>query len=295
MDSLRLEHHEGSESARSLELADARRRFVLALRILTARREQEERDREAVAQWAEILEREIRAYRRWRIRQRMRWGIGAASFLFVLWWFLSEQRGGFPWWLWWIFGGGAAVDAAAGSRQKAASELAKINDPRAVSVLAVACRDGDPDTRTVAARGLKNILPRLQARDAAHITPEGMEALIALLRMADASLGVAILKALEQVGDARAIPTVERLAESPKRRRAWAVYLDAETPQERLREAAAACLPYLRTRAEQERLRNTLLRPAQGPDSPADILLRPASAAPSTPEEQLLRPSSPEG
>src|SRR5438309_324559 len=55
------------------------------------------------------------------------------------------------------------------------------------------------------------LLPALRASDAAHITQDGMSALISLLHGADYALAIAVLKALQQVGDARAIPAVQSL------------------------------------------------------------------------------------
>jgi len=264
------------------ELEDARRRFLLALRALTVRKEKEERNRRTIEQWTRTLQEEIRAYRRWRRRARRRRVVRALLIVgFFLLIFRADWANPLMWFL--MMTGGAAVDTAARSRQQTATALARARDPRAVSVLAIAARDGDQETRTVAVRGLKSILPGLQASDAEHVTLEGMDALISLLlRSTDVDLAIAVLKGLEQIGDARALPAVERAAHG-----CW--WLD-RGERERVQEAARACLPYLQARAERERQRNTLLRPAQSPDSPAEILLRPAGGAPTTPEEQLLRP-----
>ncbi len=94
---------------------------------------------------------------------------------------------------------------------------------------------------------------------------------------------VAILKAWEQVGDERALPFVEKLAG-----------LNARTSaQKRVQQAALECLPYLQSRADQQRVAHTLLRAAQPPVEPGDVLLRAATAYAAPVEtEHLLRASN---
>jgi hypothetical protein len=73
----------------------------------------------------------------------------------------------------------------------------------------------------------------------------------------------AVLKALEQVGDDKALPLVRKIAE-----------LDARAPdQERMKSLAQDCLPALEDRLDRERPGNTLLRPAGMKG--AENLLRP--------------------
>jgi hypothetical protein len=287
------------------ELEDARRRFLLALRAMTMRREKEETARGAVQLWMETLEREIRAYRQRRYHKSMRRLLRLAIIAAVIMFFFKGHWGNF-FWLWMVIGGGAAAaDVAAGSRKEVASALARARDPRAVGVLAMACRDGDRETRNAAARGLISIMPTLQAGDAQYITPQGMDALIDILKdtkQINADLLIAIMKGLEQVGDARAIAAVEKRITTPLPMHLLLRGLDRAAPgnpvrahMERVQQAACECLPYLQQRAEWERQRNLLLRPAQAPDDPGAILLRPAMpAASTTPPEQLLRPVMPE-
>src|SRR5579862_1188528 len=87
---------------------------------------------------------------------------------------------------------------------------------------------------------------------------------------------VAILEALEQIGDARALPAVTRLAENAEK--------------EYVRAAAQRCRSFLVQRDEQERLSATLLRSATSPEMPAGRLLRPAQGDGETAPERLLRP-----
>ena len=97
----------------------------------------------------------------------------------------------------------------------------------------------------------------------------------------DTGLTLCVLRALEQAGDAEAIPAVERL-NSP----VWG---------RRIFQAANECLPFLQARADQHRLAQTLLRPSACSVETSDVLLRPAmGTTDGTPSEQLLRPSPPE-
>lgn len=239
-------------------------------------------DAAAVDYWVQELEREIRAYRRWKWRRNVRRVMRIGFVLAVLVAFATRHAHAFPFWVFGLIAGGAAADAAAGRREQVAGRLAETNDPRAVSVLAIACRDGDEATRPVAERGLMNILPKLQASDARHVNEDGMDALIGLLsRWHDYGLVVAILKALEQIGDERAIPAVQYMTWQQTRSANAAAVV----------EAARHCLPFLHDRADKARERTTLLRAAENPADPAESLLRPAASGDSIPPEQLLRPA----
>jgi hypothetical protein len=215
------------------EVEDARRRFVLALRSMTARKERQEQDAIAIRGWMKTLEADVAAYRNWKRRKQRRqlfvWGVLAFIFFGHS---IPVLRGlGDYWWLLFFgIGGGAAAQAVDSRRSsEMARLLATSRDPRAVSVLAVAARDGDTDTARRAESGLRSILPQLRASDSEHITEEGMNAILALLgRTADPPLQVAILRALEQVGDNRAISLVDMLAASGDTRE--------------IREAAESCL-----------------------------------------------------
>jgi hypothetical protein len=143
--------------------------------------------------------------------------------------------------------------------------------------------DFDP----VVIAALKRLLPRLKASDAGLLNPDQRKGLYAALNTyigKGIQFHLAVLQAIEQVGDSGAIPHVERIA-----------YSEAATVNEKqLREAARECLQSLKARAEQERLSRTLLRLASAPDSPAETLLRPAQGAPEADPNRLLRPAVPE-
>ena len=244
----------------------------------------------------DTLHREIAAYRRFkrnRILRRVTW----ALMLLTVWWYAGFNFGGF-WWMWILFGGSAAADIAAGSRRELVTSLSSTDDPRVVSVLAVAARDGDPDTRWVASQGLKQLLLKLKASDREYLTEDGMDALLALLKCGDVELDFAILTALQQVGDVRAIPAVEAFARLPHQnmpplfRNGWKRLTWDEQVQEakKLRDLAAESLPFLRMRAEEDKARSTLLRAAASSDS-ADSLLRPAATSQEWDDQILLRPT----
>jgi hypothetical protein len=287
------------------ELAKARHQLLQTLYALVARKQKEEDERAAVQAWAETLEKEIRAYRKWKRKQLLRWVYRIALSTLLLHLLLQGHADG-AWWILFFIGGEAAVDAAADTRRQAAYTLARARDPRATSVLAVAARDGDRYTREVAIRGLKSILPTLKASDAKYMTSEGKEALLSLLHESDdPQLLTATLQALEQIGGQRDIPFVQPLTQWKLPRTLQRIHLlptglvllwltDTYSPQsaeeEHVREAARNCLLALQERAEQERLRNTLLRPAQAHEDLASVLPRPVQGSSETPPNMLLRP-----
>jgi hypothetical protein len=263
------------------EVEDARRRFVLALRAMTSRKQKQEKDAEAIQQWIRTLEADVAAYRKWK-RRKLRRHIFicaiVANVLFGSRLPILRVVNDYWWLLFFGIGGGAAFEVADSKRSREmAGHLATARDPRAVSVLAVAARDGDMDTKRAALRGLRSILPQLKASDSEYVTDDGMNALLALLsRNPETGVQLAVLRALEQVGDNRAMSIVGMLA-------------DTGDTQD-VREAASSCLKFLRARTEQYRLRQTLLRPTEHPVAADQTLLRPAGSA-ETPADQLLRPT----
>jgi hypothetical protein len=247
--------------------------------------------------WTESLHQAIHEHRR-QVWGRRLWiatilaTLVGAAFLFRL------GLGEF-WWVYMLFGGGATARAASGKAYQATWELSELKDPRAVNVLAVAAISADKDTRDVASDGLMRVLPMVKVSDAELITDQGMEAMIALLGTGKTALLTVILKSFEQVGDERAIPAVERLANAlippgdayALSRAQWSTWLrGTNAEREQVRDAAKECLPYLQARAEQKRSSSTLLRAAQEPEEVDQNLLRPATSG-ETPVEQLLRPA----
>ncbi len=177
-----------------------------------------------------------------------------------------------------------------------ANKLSNTEDLRVVGPLAEGLELRDSYSQLTAVDALTRLLPRLQGSDTSLLNDAQRACLyrrlysigqIAQKKMDSfsADFVVAVLKALEQVGDAKALPSVQRLAE-----------MKAKTPeQERVRDAALACLPFLQARADQQRAEETLLRAAGVSETPPEVLLRAASGGSAAGTETLLRPgASPE-
>jgi hypothetical protein len=133
---------------------------------------------------------------------------------------------------------------------------------------------------------LIRLLPRLRSSDASFLTSRHRKSLNQFFRLDEswrdsngvhgAALKIAVLRALEQIGDETSLPAVERLAKS------------ARDPQ--VRAAAQDCLPFLQHRIEKARIEQTLLR-ASGTGYSPEVLLRPANNEAEAAPEQLLRAS----
>ena len=136
-----------------------------------------------------------------------------------------------------------------------------------------------------AALVLTRLLPRLQASDAEMLDEKARECLnSALLKhCGNAEFVLSALKALQQIGDARALPVVLKLAHRA----------DRSAAGQSIREAAQECLPFLEVRAAQQQASQTLLRASDVSAMPPDILLRPVQNPTDVPAEELLRPGTP--
>lgn len=174
-------------------------------------------------------------------------------------------------------------------KQKAAARaLAHYDDVRGVGLLTeVLGFKADRLLRADVEPALVRLLPRLQATDASLLSAEQRAVLNNILAGRSASsknteLTLAILRAMEQVGDEKALPVVTKLAaEGGCSAQSRAV----------VQNAAQECLPYLQSRVESKRVGEQLLRASSG-DAGAtapEQLLRPASGTGETPPEQLLR------
>lgn len=172
------------------------------------------------------------------------------------------------------------------ARRNLTVALEEVTDVSVVPVALTLLQDRTPDITPAVIAFLKRLLPQLHAGDAQTWTPEQYQSLLKLLsappkdkKLKDTELALSVLKALEQIGDARAIPTVEVLA-----------YSSPHSVPPQVQQATVECLPYLRQRAGEQRQAQTLLRPTQ-PSTTGENLLRPAAqTTPQTPDEQLLRP-----
>lgn len=163
---------------------------------------------------------------------------------------------------------------------KSALEIGQIDDMRAVGILAETLRIGKrhKDIQHGVKISLTRLLPQLKASDAHFLNGEQRTCLYRQLKAGniakEADFLVAILTALEQVGDAQAIPYVEALVKSAP----------SNSP---VAEAARNCLPYLQQNAHQQSNAETLLRAAS--NDVTDTLLRPVNGTVETAPEQLLR------
>lgn len=163
-----------------------------------------------------------------------------------------------------------------------ASLLGEMKDPRfigpAVEMVLESNVKASNATMNSILRALKRMTRQLRADQSEMLTKKQKQALLTLLQTpyADFELMVSILKALEQVGDADAIPVVERLTEQSV---------------EKVRIAAEECLGTLRVRARQNEQAQTLLRACANASIAPETLLRPACAVVNeTRREHLLRP-----
>ena len=137
---------------------------------------------------------------------------------------------------------------------------------------------------------LIKLLPQMKASDVNLLTQKHYESIYSVLKSGggDAAPVVyrepfrhAILKALEQVGDERAIPAVQRIANTP-------AFLPAAR---RLRAAAERCLPLLQSNHQTVEATKTLLRASSAEQAAPDTLLRPAALSNPTAPSELLRPA----
>ena len=195
------------------------------------------------------------------------------------------------------------------TQRKAIQALTNFEDVRAVPYLIELLGCTDPATVAVANEQLPLLLVRMQASDASLLTKEHHTILNKVLQtnflsktgrknlmtipiskrffrdLSDARhyvprLEVAILQALQQIGDASSLPVVEELAEGNGQAK--------KCPE--LQQAAKDCLPFLRERAAHQQQTQTLLRASDGNITPVAMLLHPAMPAPSTTEAaELLR------
>jgi hypothetical protein len=165
-----------------------------------------------------------------------------------------------------------------GSAQAAIARLmAGYHDLRVVGPLADALRMPDMETQYLAAMALRHLLPRLTADDGDLLNEAQRNSLYRHLRGRNVELSLAILRALEQVGDARAVPHVQRLTEA-------GVPCDG-----RVRKAAEECLPYLLLRVERAAAPRILLRASSNSDRNPEALLRTVAGPIDTDANLLLR------
>lgn len=160
-------------------------------------------------------------------------------------------------------------------------QLALCDDKRAVGALVEALAY-DRSTADAAVPALTRLLPRLYASDHYLLTTAQRAMLYKYLTTWRADgpihfqLARTAVNAFRDMGDAGALPVVEKLANGGGAGKDYAV-----------RSAAFECLPFLKEAARQEETHRTLLR-ASAPGELPQALLRPASGAPDNPTDQLL-------
>lgn len=201
-------------------------------------------------------------------------------------------------------------------QKEASARLTGIDDLRAIGPLIEAMGIPESPQARQARAALTPLLPRLKASDASLIGNPELAHFHFVLKFAEHfSLGplfgtdyiLAILKALEQVGDARSIPFVKHLADPAPENRpittglhwirrgynaVWAAYMRlggirARLDMPKIRQAAQECLTYLEERANSPAL--TLLHPSMKPGVAGDELMRPACGVEAPDPKMLLR------
>jgi hypothetical protein len=150
-------------------------------------------------------------------------------------------------------------------RLEVARRLADYGDVRAVGPLAEALGRSDRQIHEIAAAALTRLLPRLRPADAGLLNANQRRSLHRALNGENTGLTLAILSALERVGDDRALPYVERLARGQRR----------AAKSLEIQRAAQVCLPFLQVRIEKELVSRTLLHPSTAPSVPANALRQP--------------------
>jgi hypothetical protein len=124
---------------------------------------------------------------------------------------------------------------------------------------------------------------------------------------------VAVLNALQQVGEPGDLPFVERIAYADRSRhvadaglhwlrKGYNSFQDfmgrrqmKTLDKPRIVQAALECLPYLRTKVEQQKSSNSLLRASDPATDMSDVLLRPVTGHESLEPHTLLRAISGQG
>lgn len=171
-------------------------------------------------------------------------------------------------------------------RSEEMKQLAQYNSVKGVGFLSEVLEWPDPSAQLAAGDALTRLLPRMKSSETTLLNERQRGCLYRRLKLSnarrDAPLIMAILKALEQVGDLAAVGYVKKLSESRP-----------VTPaQKRIVEAAQDALPYLQRRADMNEGSQYLLRASHAADYAPEQLLRPSSEQ-ATPPELLLRPSEP--
>ena len=167
-----------------------------------------------------------------------------------------------------------------------ATRLALTRDVQAIGPLAEMMEWPDAECRRIAELALVGLLPLVKANDTALLTNKQRGILYRCLKPAETrrhwQLQMALLEALEQIGDEAAVTNVEELANAVPR----------SGVQKKVKDRAVLCLPFLSEKAKQSRDSQMLLRGSAMPASAPEILLRPALETQEARPQELLRPGS---
>jgi hypothetical protein len=187
---------------------------------------------------------------------------------------------------------GAVVGYRVGARWERSSAAATLEYSQnlySIPTLTEGLTSRHEERRAAAVRALTRLLPQLAADHQNLLTRHHRQNLYGMLTMRHAyqypQFLLVLLKALEHVGDAAAIPYLTRLAESTVR-------YSPEVSE--IVVAARTCRDALTARLEHERATSGLLRHAGPPEGADQGLLRPASTAAGTDPDSLLRPDDTE-
>ncbi|HLJ55372.1 MAG TPA: hypothetical protein VKT77_10060 [Chthonomonadaceae bacterium] len=163
-----------------------------------------------------------------------------------------------------------------------ANRLIRLDDVRVLGRLAELLEWPNPEIHRAVMPAMTRLLPKVKASDRPFRTRMQRTSFNRSLSAANAyshpGYVIAALKALEQIGDASAVPPVTALANASP----------SSAGERKVCDAAAECLPYLLQRAKQTDLIDSLLRASAPSSSGPDTLMR-AAATTGIEHEGLLR------
>ena len=159
--------------------------------------------------------------------------------------------------------------------------LINCDNPYGAVLLIEATEYPDDFVRLGATAALVRILSRMQAIHVSLIDEMHRLMLYRLLETDNTELVLAILRALPQFEDGKALPYVESLAAGKGN----------AAKDKRVIDAACGCLQILREYAERERASKALVRAASDPDTDSQALLRASGEVTNSSPDQLLRAS----
>ena len=164
-------------------------------------------------------------------------------------------------------------------RAQAAETLGELGRPESVDALAVAARESGPRVRGAAQESLIRILPRVTEHHRGLLSAQTVPNLCRLLDDSDDARSIAILHALERVGDGRAVKPVQNAI----------IRWSFRSPNSSVQNEAERILARLLQWQRQEQASSMLLRAADRADD--QVLVRPAISIPSEDSATLVRPA----